>query len=194
MYSRIKILVAWVLLTASSALTAESALDAAKVPEKKISTLGLYLTAVDAHEMKKSMGEKALFVDLRTHGELYALGMATGVDANVQYELLTEKWSEKGNFKRRFNPDFLAAMDGLVAKKGMGKDDTIILICRSGKRSAKAASLMAKAGYTNIYHVVDGYEGDKAKEGPHKGQRIVNGWKNAGLPWSYTMREEQISF
>ena len=76
----------------------------------------------------------------------------------------------------------------------MGKDDTIVLICRSGKRSAKAASLMAKAGYTNVYHLVDGYEGDKANEGPSKGQRVVNGWKSAGLPWSYKLQKEQFSF
>jgi hypothetical protein len=34
---------------------------------------------------------------------------------------------------------------------------------------------------------VDGYEGDKAKSGPNKGQRVVNGWKNNGLPWSYKL-------
>lgn len=35
--------------------------------------------------MKKTMGDKVLFVDLRTHSELYALGMVSGVDINIQY-------------------------------------------------------------------------------------------------------------
>ncbi|WP_295888318.1 hypothetical protein [uncultured Thiohalocapsa sp.] len=28
---------------------------------------------------------------------------------------------------------------------------------------------------------------DKAKAGPRKGERVVNGWKNAGLPWTYKL-------
>jgi rhodanese-related sulfurtransferase len=60
------------------------------------------------------------------------------------------------------------------------------LICRSGSRSAKAANLLAQAGYSQVY-TTDGFEGDAAKEGPHKGERAVNGWKNVGLPWSYRL-------
>jgi hypothetical protein len=59
------------------------------------------------------------------------------------------------------------------------------LICRSGDRSAAASHLLAEAGFKNVYSVVDGFEGDLATDGPKAGQRAVNGWKNAGLPWSY---------
>jgi len=55
-------------------------------------------------------------------------------------------------------------------------------MCRSGYRSADAANLLAKAGYKNVFNLVDGFEGDKAESG--KGQRVVNGWKNSDLPWS----------
>jgi hypothetical protein len=34
---------------------------------------------------------------------------------------------------------------------------------------------------------VSGFEGDKAKDGPQKGMRVVNGWKNDGLPWTYKL-------
>ena len=37
----------------------------------------------------------------------------------------------------------------------------------------------------NKYSVVDVYEGDLASDGPNAGQRVVNGWKDFGLPWSY---------
>jgi len=43
-----------------------------------------------------------------------------------------------------------------------------------------------------VYSVVDGVEGDLAKDGPKAGQRVVNGWKNAGLPWSYTLEKKKM--
>jgi hypothetical protein len=35
-----------------------------------------------------------------------------------------------------------------------------------------------------VYPVIDGFEGDPEAEGPMKGQRRVDGWRNAGLPWT----------
>jgi ParB family chromosome partitioning protein len=37
-------------------------------------------------------------------------------------------------------------------------------------------------------------KGDMAKEGPKAGQRAVNGWKNAGLPWSYKLDKAKMYF
>jgi rhodanese-related sulfurtransferase len=62
-----------------------------------------------------------------------------------------------------------------------------VLICRLGSRGGKAANILSLAGYSNVYVVTAGFEGDKAKSGPRKGERVVNGWKNAGLPWSYKL-------
>ena len=76
--------------------------------------------------------------------------------------------------------------------KGIGKNSPIIVMCRSGNRSATAVTLLAKYGYTQVYSVVDGYEGDKAKTGPQAGQRVVNGWRNAGLPWSYKLDKAKV--
>jgi hypothetical protein len=42
--------------------------------------------------------------------------------------------------------------------------------------------------------VVDGFEGDMAKDGPKAGQRVLNGWKNAGLPWSYQLDKSKMYF
>lgn len=70
----------------------------------------------------------------------------------------------------------------------------MILMCRSGKRSAKAANMLADAGYTKVYSVVDGYEGDKVKKGEDKGKRMKNGWKNAGLPWIYSLDRDYMYF
>ena len=65
-------------------------------------------------------------------------------------------------------------------------------MCRSGSRSSKAADLLADLGYKRVISVIDGYEGDKAKEGKFKGQRVVNGWKNNGLPWSYKLDKSKM--
>ena len=89
---------------------------------------------------------------------------------------------------------FVAGIDAALKNKGLGKDDTVILMCRSGSRSAKAANMLDEAGYTKVYNLVDGYEGDKAKEGPTRGQRTVNGWKNAGLPWTYLLDKDYMYF
>lgn len=51
---------------------------------------------------------------------------------------------------------------------------------------------MNLAGYPNVYTVTDGFEGDKIKQGPRKGERVVNGWKNSGLPWSYKLTKDAM--
>ena len=35
-----------------------------------------------------------------------------------------------------------------------------------------------------VYTTIDGFEGDPVADGPHKGERLLNGWRNAGLPWT----------
>jgi rhodanese-related sulfurtransferase len=69
------------------------------------------------------------------------------------------------------------------------KDDVILVMCRPGARSAAAVDELAKAGFVNAYSIVDGFEGDKLEaSGRYRnGQRIVNGWKNSGAPWTYQL-------
>ena len=90
--------------------------------------------------------------------------------------------------------NFVADVDTRLKAKGLKKTDTVILICRSGKRSAKAVNVLAKSGYTNVYSVVDGYEGGKVKEGENKGKRMKDVWKDSGLPWTYSMDKDLMYF
>ena len=73
-------------------------------------------------------------------------------------------------------------------------DDTILAMCRSGGRSAIAANMLAKAGFTKVYNIVDGMEGDSVTDpaSVFQGQRLVNGWKNAGCPWTYALTPERM--
>ena len=70
----------------------------------------------------------------------------------------------------------------------------IILMCASGSRSPVAAGDLYDAGYQKVYFQVEGFEGIKAKQGPDKGKRVVNGWKNSGLPWGYHLKTEKMYF
>ena len=74
------------------------------------------------------------------------------------------------------------------------KDAPIILICRSGDRSSKAQDRLQMASFTRVYSITEGVEGDTAKDGPKAGQRTVNGWKNAGLPWTYKLDKAKMYF
>jgi len=164
--------------------------DWSSLSKKKQTTLGLYMTPQQAFETMKKDGDKVLFVDVRTREEVNFLGMPTVADANIPYMKLNEwfAWNaKKKNFKMEVNSDFSDDIADRIASKQMTKNDKVIFICRSGSRSAKAADLLAKLGYTNVYSITEGYEGDKAKKGEHKGQRVINGWKNAKLPWSYKL-------
>lgn len=179
-------------LLSLNAATAFAA-DAASVPEKKRTTLGLYLSSAEAHRLATS--EKVFFVDVRTRAEVNFLGMATVADANIPYMELDQfyAWDEsKDTYKLDVNSAFLTEINKRLQEKGMSKNDKIVLMCRSGDRSAAATNFLAKAGFDNVYSVVDGYEGDVAKDGPHKGQRVVNGWRNNNLPWTYKLAKAKM--
>lgn len=166
-----------------------------QVPEPKRTEAQHYLLPQEVFDFKTKEAAQTVLVDIRTPSELQFVGYTTMIDGNVPY--LTYDYSEWDSkvkeYKREFNSGFVGQVEGLMAKMGLaGKKDTrIILMCRSGDRSARAADLMAKSGYTNVWSAIEGFEGDKAKEGPTKGQRTVNGWKNANLPWTYTLDKEK---
>lgn len=191
----------WAVVLIALALAGASAtalaLDAAQVPRLKQTKAGLYLSAPEAYALKQKLGDKAYFVDVRTRAEVSYVGMPTVADAGIPYVEHPDdaQWDDKnGRFKLDVNSDFGPELARRMSAKGLGKDDTVILICRSGDRSARAANLLKELGYTRAYSVVDGFEGDLAADGPQAGQRVVNGWKNAGLPWTYKLDKNKMYF
>lgn len=73
------------------------------------------------------------------------------------------------------NPEFMSQLSATV-----GKDATILFLCRSGVRSRHAAKLATENGYPQCYDILEGFEGDKDADGHRKS---VGGWCKAGLPW-----------
>ncbi len=73
------------------------------------------------------------------------------------------------------NPRFLRDLESKLAK-----DAVILLLCRSGKRSAAAAADATRAGFKYVFNVLEGFEGDL----DDKHQRgSIGGWRQQGLPW-----------
>ena len=184
--------IAFAMLSSFSSLTMAD--DWSKLNKKKQTKLGLYVTAKQAYKLTMDNMDKTLFVDIRTPSELNYLGAATVMDAHVPTVFMdTTGWNDKKHrYKRKKNTHFVADVDTALKKKGLSKNDTIILMCRSGKRSASAANMLADAGYTKVYSVVDGYEGGKVKKGANKGMRLKDGWKNSGLPWTYSLDKDYM--
>jgi rhodanese-related sulfurtransferase len=172
--------------------------DWSALPAIKQSKQGLYLTPQQALEMVQRDGQKVLFLDVRTRAEAMYVGMPTVVDAltpYVEHQEIMADWDDKrGMYLLEPNIDFPHEVARRLAAKGLDKQSPIILICRSGDRSAKAADLLALHGHTRVYSIPEGFEGDMGKTGTSNGRRAVNGWKNANLPWSYKLDKARMYF
>ena len=140
-------------------------LDEGSVPQAKRTSLGLYVTAADAYEKWKADPENVKLIDVRTPDEFRMIGfpeMAAKIPLSASHQFVGQ------------------------VRRVAGPNDTVLVICRSGNRSVTAVEMLARAGYRNAYTVVDGFEGDRESDpsSPDYGRRTVNGWKNAGLPWT----------
>ena len=160
---------------------------------------GIHINARDAYEMKTARPDHVILLDVRTRAEIHHNGIADAVDANIPYRFETTEWKMKkdgihGTFRMVKNPDFAAAVKNLVRHRNLTQDTPIIIMCKGGIRGPWAAKALYKAGFTQVYTQVEGFEGKKAEEGPYKGKRVVNGWKNEGLPWSYNLLPEKMYF
>jgi len=180
----------------SLAVDIKSTITNKDLVKKKQSESDKYLTAKQAYDVVTANANEVLFIDVRTVAEVEFVGWTSLVDAVIPYMANDfDEWNEKKRrYKKVINGDFPIVFEDLVAVKGFDKNTPIIFMCRSGTRSAKAATLATKLGYTQVYTVIDGFEGDKAKKGSNKGHRVVNGWKNSDLRWGYNIEGSKLLF
>jgi rhodanese-related sulfurtransferase len=137
-----------------------------QLPASKRTSLKLYVTAKEAYEKWKADPDKVKIIDVRTPEESQMVGFPK-MASRVPLTTLANDFV--GRVRRIAQPD-----------------DTVLVICRSGNRSAVAVEMLVQAGFRNAYTVVDGFEGNREKDrsSPNYGKRTVNGWKNAKLPWT----------
>lgn len=107
----------------------------------------------------------AQLVDVRTAEERKFVGHVPGS--------LHVAWASGTSLTR--NPRFVRELEAKT-----GKTATILLLCRSGKRSALAAEAAAQAGFTRVFNVLEGFEGEIDSQ-QHRGGN--DGWRLHGLPW-----------
>ena len=151
----------------------------------------MYVNAQQAYAMWKASPEKVTIIDVRTPEEYTYIGHAT-MAYNIPSKFMSMEFNaKKKTYNEVDNKDFVAEV-----QKHFTKNQTLLLMCRSGHRSAGAVNLLAKAGYKNVYTIYDGFEGDKVQDelSYFNGQRMVNGWKNSGNPWTYEGDESLMYF
>jgi len=166
--------------TAEDAPAITTSVTPGSLPAKKQTQPGLYITAAEAAELLEARDD-VILIDVRTPEETMFVGFPTTADANIPYRLVDPAHRlnpERGSYAMMDNPGFLPAALDLLEKA----DATAVLVmCRSGGRSASAVNTLTDAGLeVPLYSMVDGFEGDKNEAG----KRTVNGWKNAGAPWT----------
>lgn len=177
-------------------ISSHAAVDTTSLPEVKRTRAGLYLEASEVPAFVEARGGfgKILFLDVRTRVEAMYLGMANSVDALVPYvehqELMTDWDDVRGGYRLEPMQDFVPEVNRRLKFKALTKEAVVVLICRSGDRSSRAANRLMDDGFTQVWSVVDGFEGDMSKDG----RRSVNGWKNASLPWSYKLDRSRMYF
>lgn len=73
------------------------------------------------------------------------------------------------------NPQFLEDLESKLSK-----DAIILLLCRSGKRSAAAATAATAAGFKHVFNIREGFEGEPDE---YQQRGSIGGWRSRGLPW-----------
>ena len=109
----------------------------------------------------------ALFVDVRMEIESMYVGRPPGVHMIAWYEY-PDQTPDPQQFVRA------------VEREPGAKSRTVILICRSGKRTVDAAKALEAAGFTDVVNVLHGFEGE-LNDAFHRS--TLNGWRFDGLPW-----------
>ncbi len=109
----------------------------------------------------------ALFVDVRMEIESLYVGRPPGVE-NIPWYEYPDLTPDPERFARA------------VEREAGSKDRTILLICRSGKRTVDAGKALESAGFTDVVNVVHGFEGELDDSFRRS---TINGWRFDGLPW-----------
>jgi rhodanese-related sulfurtransferase len=133
------------------------------------------LEPTDVWERLKSEPRLPL-IDCRTIAEWSYVGVPDL--SSLGQETILVEWQRFPDMS--VNPDFVDTLKSELGARGLGRDTPLYFLCRSGVRSRSAAAAMTRAGYSNSYNILYGFEGnlDEAGQRGH-----LAGWKKSKLPW-----------
>lgn len=126
-----------------------------------------HLSPKEAYDFLQANPE-AVFIDVRSEMEYMFVGHPRGS--------ILIPWVDGPEWE--INPMFVAHV-----RKASSVNRPILLICRSGRRSADAGLALEHAGIQDIYNVEHGFEGD-LDDTHHRNSH--NGWRFDNLPWAQT--------
>jgi rhodanese-related sulfurtransferase len=142
-----------------------TALDAARLQAQKASLpFAGSIAAPDAWQLIQS--DAAALIDVRTNEERVFVGY---VPNSVHLPWMT------GTAMNR-NPRFVRELESRFKDKSA----VLLFLCRSGKRSSAAAEAATKVGFSNVFNIDQGFEGD-LNDAQQRGK--IGGWRWHALPW-----------
>ncbi len=132
-----------------------------------------HIDSLKAWELIQSEPRVA-FIDVRSDMEYLFIGHPRGA---VNIPWITEPdWI--------INPDFVREVRKLVLGGIIESPEhhsvPVLLICRSGNRSDEAGKLLIENGFTQVYNIKQGFEGE-LDEDHHRS--TLGGWRHDNLPW-----------
>jgi rhodanese-related sulfurtransferase len=121
------------------------------------------IKSVTPEEARALLAQGAVYVDVRSEIE-FQQGHPPGA--------LNLPIAHLGPGGMTANPDFLG-----VAQRAFGRGEKLVVGCKAGGRSRRAAEMLVQAGYTDISDMAAGWEGSRDAFG-----RPLPGWSRRNLP------------
>ena len=139
------------------------------MPERQIKSL----TPKQAYDLLHS-NPRATLIDVRSGMEFLFVGHPVGA--------IHVAWIDEPDWT--VNEHFVTQVRQVMLGGTICSEDTgcapVVLICRSGKRSLEAGVELVKAGFKEVYNVLEGFEGE-LDDKHHRSS--MGGWRFHGLPW-----------
>jgi rhodanese-related sulfurtransferase len=152
-------------MSAQLAPTAEEEILELSIRDAHFAGLPYAGSVAPADAWKLIQAGRAVLVDVRSGEERKFVGYVPGS--------LHVAWATGTSLTR--NPRFLRELEAKVEK-----DTVVLLLCRSGKRSALAAEAATRIGFTSAFNVTEGFEGELDEQHRRGG---LGGWRVRGLQW-----------
>lgn len=156
---------------AAQASELAAALAAARTAQDEARSRGLAYAGdlAPEHAWALVRAGRARLVDVRSAAELKFVGRVPGADHAA--------WAEGPQLQR--NPDFEASL-APAAAQAAAQGQWLVLLCRSGVRSIRAAERATELGLPPAFNILEGFEGPID---PQRRRRGPQGWRHRGLPW-----------
>jgi rhodanese-related sulfurtransferase len=107
------------------------------------------VTKITTDQTEELLEEGVTFIDVRTEEE-FRDGHVPGA-INIPVSLASAGGMQP-------NPDFLA-----VVKRNFERTEKLIVACKAGGRSAKAAAELQSAGFSEVFDMTAGFHGSKGR-------------------------------